>query len=94
MSVAGMPKIIQGAADQDRDAILETVVHVYQDVHSAFGVDVLHVRAPYDTSLVRGQNPNVYGDVQSRGGILDAGREVRSGSLWDGHARLGSYKTG
>lgn len=77
MSVAGMPKIIQGAADQDRDAILETVVHVYQDVHSAFGVDVLHVRAPYDTSLVRGQNPNVYGDVQSRGGILDAGREGR-----------------
>ena len=51
---------------------MDTVVKVYEEVHAAFGVDVLHVRAPFDTSLVRGQNPEVYGDVQNRGGILDA----------------------
>ncbi|HHT73593.1 MAG TPA: HAMP domain-containing protein [Firmicutes bacterium] len=74
MAVAGMPEIATGAANRDRTAIVDTVVKVYEEVHAAFGVDVLHVRAPFDTSLVRGQNPEVYGDVQNRGGILDAGR--------------------
>ncbi|NLV92261.1 MAG: HAMP domain-containing protein [Firmicutes bacterium] len=74
MAVAGMPEIIEGAISQERRAIVDTVVSIYESVHHAFGVDVLHVRAPYDTSLVRGQNPEVYGDVQSRGGIVDAAR--------------------
>lgn len=78
--VAALPEIITAAANQDRSAIIETVVAVYQEVSTAFGVDVLHVRAPYDTSLVRGQNPSIHGDVQSRGGILDAGQQGRS--LW------------
>ena len=76
--VAALPEIITSAANQDRSAIIETVVAVYQEVSTAFGVDVLHVRAPYDTSLVRGQNPSIHGDVQSRGGILDAGQQGRS----------------
>lgn len=74
MAVAGMPDIVSAAASQDRTTIVDTVVAIYEVVHAALGVDVLHVRAPYDTSLVRGQSPDVYGDVQSRGGILDAGR--------------------
>ncbi len=80
LAVAGMPEIIAAAAAQDRTAIVDTVVGIYEEVHAALGVDVLHVRAPYDTSLVRGQNPGAYGDVQSRGGILDAGRQGRT--LW------------
>lgn len=80
MAVAGMPEIIEAARNQDRSEIVDTVVSIYEEVHTAFGVDVLHVRAPYDTSLVRGQNPNLYGDVQSRGGILDAGQQGRA--IW------------
>jgi len=80
LAVAGMPEIVAAAAGQDRTAIVDLVVAVYEEVHAALGVDVLHVRAPYDTSLVRGQNPSVYGDVQTRGGILAAGREGRA--LW------------
>lgn len=74
MTVAGMPEIAAAAAARDRTAIVDMVVSIYKEVNAALGVDVLHVRAPYDTSLVRGQNPEVYGDVQSRGGILDSGR--------------------
>jgi len=80
LAVAGMPEIIAAAAAQDRTAIVDTVVAIYGEVHGTLGVDVLHVRAPYDTSLVRGQNPEVHGDVQSRGGILDAGRQGRA--IW------------
>lgn len=80
LAVAGMPEVIAAAASQDRAAIVDTVVAIYEEVHDTLGVDVLHIRAPYDTSLVRGQNPGVFGDVQSRGGILDAGREGRA--IW------------
>ena len=77
LAVAAMPEIVTAAVDQDRAAIVDTVVAIYEQVHAALGVDVLHVRAPYDTSLVRGQNPSLYGDVQSRGGILDSGSQGR-----------------
>ena len=83
LAVAGMPEIISAAAAQDRTAIVDTVVSIYQEVNASLGVDVLHVRAPYDTSLVRGQSPGTYGDVQSRGGILAAGREGRPLSGFD-----------
>lgn len=83
LTVAGMPEIVAAAASQDRTSVVDLVVAVYEEVHAALGVDVLHVRAPYDTSLVRGQNPSLYGDVQSRGGILDAGQEGRAISGFD-----------
>lgn len=83
LAVAGTPEIISAAAAQDRTAIVDTVVSIYQEVNASLGVDVLHVRAPYDTSLVRGQSPGTYGDVQSRGGILAAGREGRPLSGFD-----------
>lgn len=83
LAVAGMPEVIAAARVQERDSIVDSIVSVYRLVHEEFGVDVLHVRAPYDTSLVRGQNPNTYGDVQSRGGILDAGRSGQAISGFD-----------
>ena len=85
LAVAAMPEIVTAAVDQDRAAIVDTVVAIYEQVHAALGVDVLHVRAPYDTSLVRGQNPSLYGDVQSRGGILDSGSQGRPLLGFDKH---------
>ncbi|MGI6037812.1 MAG: methyl-accepting chemotaxis protein [Limnochordia bacterium] len=81
LTVASMPDIVAATKTQDRSLALEILVPIYQAVHEQFGVDVLHLRAPYNTSLARGQNPAVYGDVQNRLGFVDAARtgQPRSG---------------
>jgi methyl-accepting chemotaxis protein len=71
VAMAGLPDLIKAAEQQDRETAIATMVPVYQLLEKKFGFSVLHLHAPHDTSFVRAQRPERFGDKVSRRPILD-----------------------
>jgi methyl-accepting chemotaxis protein len=71
LSVVSIPELIQAAQNQDRETALALMVPIYEKLEKRFGFSVLHLHSPYDTSFVRAQRPERFGDKVSRKAILD-----------------------
>mgnify|MGYP001221497557 CR=1 FL=1 len=63
--------MVAAAQRQDRELAHAELVPVYETLRERFGVTVLHLRAPADTSLLRAQSPEKFGDRTRRRAILD-----------------------
>lgn len=71
MASANMPEVIQAALEQDRARAADQLVPIYQGLKQKFNLSVLHLRVPPDTSFLRAQNVDMFGDVTQRQAILD-----------------------
>lgn len=71
MAAASMPEVVEAALEQDRSRASAQLVPVYRGVQNEFGLSVLHLRVPADTSFLRAQNVDMFGDVTQRQAILD-----------------------
>ncbi|MCK8825656.1 methyl-accepting chemotaxis protein [Fuchsiella alkaliacetigena] len=77
ISMANLPQIREAAEEEDRELAIESLLPVYESLEE-LGFSVLHLRAPYDTSLVRAQDIDTYGDVADRKPISDTAQLAQS----------------
>ena len=71
MTAANMPEVVQAALEQDRIRAADQLVPIYHGLKEEFDLTVLHLRVPPDTSFLRAQNVELFGDVTQRKAILD-----------------------
>lgn len=74
IAVSNAPEVVEAARLRDREQALRTLVPMYAALREHFGVSVLHLRAPGDTSLARAQSPDTFGDRTNRASIIDTYR--------------------
>jgi methyl-accepting chemotaxis protein len=66
LTLGSMPDIIDAAERRDRDKALASMVPVYKTLAEKYGVSVLHLRSPYNVSLVRAHSTEMHGDRTGR----------------------------
>ena len=74
-ALSNSPALLQTIEDEDRQAAMDELIPVWESLREDFSVSVIHLRSPYDTSFLRVQDPDRYGDSTSRQAILDTGEE-------------------
>lgn len=77
-TVSHIPEVVDAAKAKNREASIEKMVPIYEALKDDFYLSVLHLRTPYDTSFVRAQNPDNFGDTTTRQAIVDTGKNNES----------------
>lgn len=82
-TAANIPAVHDAAISLNRPEAINQLKPVFDALHDDFGLTVLHLRVPTDTSFVRAQKPEEYGDVTKRQAILDTAKNVSPISGFD-----------
>ncbi|UMZ74207.1 methyl-accepting chemotaxis protein [Natranaerofaba carboxydovora] len=90
VSLSTHPSTMELAAEEDRDRALEELVPVFESLEEEIGLGVMHLRAPYNTSLLRAHAIENYGDTTDREIIL---RTAEEGEYFTGFIE-GAYSVG
>ena len=77
LTTAATPGVVAAAERQDRALAQAELLPVYETLRRQLGVTVLHLRAPADTSLLRAQSPDNFGDKTRRRAILDTADQAK-----------------
>lgn len=78
ITVSSIPEVVEAAKDQNREEAIKRMVPIFESLKDEFYISVLHLRSPFDTSLVRAQKIDNYGDKTTRQAIVDTGSANQS----------------